>query len=176
MKTPRRTRNCTLHARSLDSYREGSRFNNEIPGTDDPLRAVPAQRKPPKVKQRIALTKAMSKLNIASMETCAFLVRSGCVRVNGQVVRDEKAKIHRFDDSFTVNETLYGPIGSPETESLTRDSDFADDIDPDILPRSQRDFPQNVDYGSMDNRKTKKKFSRRVDRGYYSSQRFESGK
>lgn len=171
-KSPRRrTRVCTLHAQSLESYREGNRFRNTSgPGRFSGEGSFPEipkkEQKPAKIKLRVPLTKAMSKLNVASMETCAFLVRSGCVHVNGLLVRDEKARIHRFEDIISVNGAHYGPVDTvpSETESLSRDSDFADNIDPSILPRSQRDFPQSMDFGKPSNPKKNRRNTRRTDR------------
>lgn len=114
-------------------------------------------------------------MNVASIETCEFLVRSGRVRVNGVVVSDQKAKIHRFDDDLVVNGLPCGTMALHEGNAKTLPGDENGEmVDTKFLPRGQRDFrnsprpkpgPENF-----------KKYSRRVDRGFFSSRRYHGGK
>lgn len=124
-------------------------------------------------KLRIPLPYALLQMNVASFETCGFLIRSGCVRVNGNVVKDEKAKVNRFDDTIMVNGTEYGSLDNRlrEEAEVVEDENEVDELN--ILPRTQRDFHYP---GSAQTPDTFKKYTRRVDRGFYSSRRHSAGK
>lgn len=123
----------------------------------------------PNPKPKIALVKALVKMNVASHDTCVFLVQKGCVRVNGVVVEDEKAKIDRQSDAVMVNGTNHGTLeGSPEQSDEWVDPEK----DKTFLPRRQRDFNQE----RLDGGANRRKFSRRVDGGFYSSKKYTYGK
>lgn len=187
-KTHRKCRRYSLTptARSLDSYREGDRFGN----TDSTRRSrnrytsssgngfAKDKRKeapPPRRKLRVPLVNALSSLSVASLETCAFLIRSGCVRVNGEVVLDQKAKIHRFEDDLVVNGKGYGKLSVVDNdENVSNASDFNEVVDPELLPRGQRDFRNSPRRGP--GAESFKKYNRRVDRGFFSSRRYHAGK
>lgn len=188
-RTPRRCRRYALSpmARSLDSYREGNRFGNDdstrrsrnrytsSPGNGFAKDKKKKEAPPPRRKLRVPLVNALCSLNVASLETCAFLIRSGCVRVNGEVVNDQKAKVHRFDDDLVVNGKGYGTVSVLDSEeSLSNASDFHDVGDPELLPRAQRDFRNSPREGLGP--ESFKKYNRRVDRGFFSSRRYHSGK
>lgn len=134
-------------ARSLESYREGQRFSNQPPNQ-------------PK-KKRLSLIQALTRLNVASIETCGLLVRSGCVRVNGNVVRDGKEKIDRQFDVLSVNGREVGSVdGEAEWEEERQ-----------TLPGTKKDLWRG-DWGMS----VEKKYTRKVDGGFYSSRRFDAGK
>lgn len=104
------------------------------------------------------------------METCAFLVQSGCICVNGEVVKDTKAKIHRVEDTLAMNGKDLGTLAAFEAGTFP----VYDETDKEMIPRVQRDFRNNPR-----NRITPedfKKYNRRVDRGFFSGRRFNSGK
>lgn len=183
--TPRRTRVYVQmpQARSLESYREGNRFGNEgrshharrkggnrIENADSKSGGEFAQGRG---KQSFVLPYALVRMNVASFETCGFLVRSGCVRVNGSVVKDEKAKINRFNDIVTVNGTEYGCLDERlrEGTEVVNDENEKDELN--VLPRTQRDFyhPESARTPGMF-----KKYNRGVDGGFYSSRRHKGGK
>lgn len=180
--TPRRARTfavSTTQARSLDSYREGRSWRDERreskrnspnhkTNSDNQQKASGA-----KEKVHVSLPSALAALNIASVETCRFLVRSGCVRVNGELVRNEKERINRKGDVLNVNGNEYGTLDSALGEQArSTDSHFGDVIDPNVLPRSQRDFRAT----SKQDPEGTKKYNRRVDGGFYSSRRYNAGK
>lgn len=204
-KTRRRGRAlCVAQARSLDSYREGSRWSGqerdfysglekrvtrggrsgrrrEDENEDGKAEGVAGKGKkgktPKAPKTRVALTKALSKMNVASLETCAFLVRGGCVRVNGVLEKDDAAKINKFSDRLSVNGVDMGVLEPNQDESdedRTRDSDFAEVFDTKSLPRAQRDLRRNkmMRLGEDANLK---KYNRRIDGGFYSGRRYDLG-
>lgn len=185
--TPRRTRvySVSPQARSLESYREGRQYEHERSARRSRKRELPGDGRAPAAeevrepqrrgKQRLPLASALASLDVASIETCGFLVRSGCVRVNGEVVRNEKAKIHRLDDVLVVNGKEYGTYEfALQSKKDSQDSTTPDVIDRNILPRSQRDFRSTSRQGTDVD--SQKKYNRRVDRGFYSSRRHGSGK
>lgn len=130
--------------RTLDSYRAGDRGYGER-----------------KVK-RISLLRALHIHNVASQETCEFMLRSGCIRVNGEVVRSGKEKV-TLDDEISVNGRLLEDSNADNFHNNKDDDEF----DRSILPRTQRDFANSehiIDSYA-------KKYNRRVDRGFYSGSR-----
>ncbi|PXF42285.1 hypothetical protein BWQ96_08004 [Gracilariopsis chorda] len=146
-------------ARSLDSYREGRRFSYE---DERPKREKPFSRsETAPLKKKVILVKALSKLNVASFETCGLLIRTGRVLVNGKVIRDEKARINVETDMLSINGMEYGTL---------RDGEPVAPPDMEFAPRTQRDRARIVEEG-LD-----KKYSRRIDRGFYSSKRYAGGK
>lgn len=183
--TPRLTRVLVRgpQARSIESYREGSRFGGE--GRFRRAHNKEEQRRrnidlkneqnseQSRRKLRVLLPLALSQMNVASFETCGFLVRSGRVQVNGTVVKDGKVKINRFDDIITVNGTEYGSMESILKEEA-EEEDKEDELDDlNILPRAQKDFYYP---GSTRNEDNIKKYNRRVDGGFYASRRYRAGK
>lgn len=184
--TPRRARAYALNtqARSLESYQEGKVWREEHPGRGANRRNSPSHRfssddqekvATPRMKPRVSLTSALASLNIASVETCCFLVRSGCVRVNGEVMRNEKAKVNRKEDVLVVNGNEYGTLESALEERANATEDqFDETIDPSLLPRAQRDFRTTSRKDPGPN--STKKYNRRVDGGFYSNRRYNAGK
>lgn len=156
--TPRRGRRFVLtpKARSLESYREGSRFERSdrrspVPGDDQTKPII-------RHKSRISLARALVMLHVASLETCALMIRSGRVRVNGDVVTDGKAKVDRFKDTLSANGIELGTLEGPE------DSDSGEfEEDSTLLPRTQRDSKHTFDL------RERKRYDRHIDGGFFSS-------
>lgn len=169
--TLRRARNYLIapFARSLESYNEGSRFGDSDPRNARHSNSI--RENQPRRKTHILLVSALSSLNVASIETCGFIVRSGCVKVNGAVVKNEKARINRSTDRILVNGTDYGTFEPEDGDNhiFVEEKPF-DDIN--FLPRSRRDFRSSY----LDDVGMPKKFNRRVDGGFYSSRKYHQGK
>lgn len=148
-----------LTARSLDSYREGRRFSyqNQKPKRE---RSLSTSETVP-LKKKVSLVKALSKLNVASFETCGLLIRTGRVLVNGKVIRDEKARINVETDMLSISGIEYGTL---------RDGEPVIPSDMELAPRPQRDRTQIVEGG------LEKKYNRRIDGGFYSQRRYSGGK
>lgn len=85
------------------------------------------------------------------MDTCAFLIRSGCVSVNGVVILDAKTRIDA-EDVISVN-------GSDIETFTERDS----------LPRNRRDL-------ETEDREITKDYTKGIDEGFYSGKRTGYGK
>lgn len=113
-------------------------------------------------KARISLKKALSRTNIASVETSAFLIRTGLVRINGTVVQDEKARVNIKTDIISVGEETFGTV---------QDGGIATIPDHQLNPRTQRDFRALQEGEKLD-----RKFSRRIDGGFYANKRYLGGK
>lgn len=171
--TPRRARSriIPLCARSLESYMEGKSFDEEERKSNRKDQSSSPHKKLPSPK--VTLQSAMVKMNIASIETCSFLLKNGRVRVNGQTVDFDKMKIDRYNDRISVNDTDYGTLEDQESGRLTggfatKDGKEAVD-DARLLPRTRRDFKLVDDLPT-------KKMKRNVDGGFYATRRRRSGK
>lgn len=171
--TPRRARRwiTPLCARSLESYMEGKSFDGGEENRKRKDQSSSSRQKPPS--QKLTLQSAMIKMKIASIETCAFLLKNGRVSVNGETVTFEKTKIDRFNDRISVNDTDYGTLEEQESGRLvggfvTKDGKEAAD-DAQLLPRVQKDFKLRDDLPS-------KKMKRSVDGGFFSGRRRRSAK
>lgn len=111
-----------------------------------------------------SLLRGMIDLNVASSETCALLIRCGRVKVNSEVVTDERARINRFEDRISVTDRMMGTVvrgaGRDEVSELEERS-----------PRSQRDR-------SLDSEEDVqwRRSGRNVDGGFYSSRKRRYGK
>ncbi len=91
--------------------------------------------------RKLHLQQLLCKQGVASAETCALLIRTGQVRVNGAVVREGRVRV-REEDEIEVSGRVLGAI--PD-----------DDVS---IPRNRRDF--NL-------REVTKHYSRRVDGGFF---------
>lgn len=116
------------------------------------------QQRPPK--RTTTLLRAMAELNVASQETCAFLIRCSRVRVNGELVTDEKTTVSRLEDHIFVNDRDFGTV--------VHGIDHADEWQQ-RSPRSHRDRPQS-EIDSLS-----RQFNRKVDDGFYKSKKFKAG-
>ncbi|CAN8068153.1 unnamed protein product [Agarophyton chilense] len=158
-KTPKRLHLRTVPAaRSLESYREGRRFPNQDPSRKSSF----SEHSNPLAKQKMSLLKALMKLNVASSETCELLIRNGRVRVNGKTVKEHRARIDTFEDMLWISGTDYGTVQDGQPVPL---------IDSEIEPRKHRDFRSSIPEQGLD-----RKYSRRVDGGFYSRKRYLGGK
>ncbi|KAI0564824.1 RNA-binding S4 [Gracilaria domingensis] len=158
-RTPKRQQSRTVTvSRSLDSYREGNRFAER----DAPRNPSFSERPFPLVKHKMSLLKALMKLNVASSETCELLIRSGRVRVNGNTIREHKTRIDIFQDLLWISGTDYGTVHDGEPVQFS---------DSELEPRTQKDFRSSIPEGGLN-----RKFTRRIDGGFYSRRRYLGGK
>ena len=132
---PARRSRCVPCARSLESYRAGSRSSRKRSFRDDVESVVESELDGAR---KQTLMNILVYRRVASTETIEFLLRSGCVQVEGEVVRDGKLKFAK-DSEIYVNGTRVDAEGE---ERLGRGDEEEEDEDFDIrlLPRSQRDF------------------------------------
>lgn len=158
-------------ARSLDSYRSGARFDDRRrkgANPQSPLPSLqesrPAQNQPseaksherPAKKSTMTLVRALVSLNVASTETCAFLIRCGCVRINGAVETDEKARVHRQVDRLMVNGKDIGTVDSG--------ANFIDE-------KEQRSPRAHRDRSPIEIEALTRSFQRRTDDGFFASKK-----
>lgn len=161
--TRRPRRATTIYARSMDSYRDGSRFADS---ERQPLPRLPSRpsggssnRQSQAPKQTTTILKALMLLNVASQETCAFLIRSSCIRVNGTLVNDGKTSVNRLTDTIMLNGKDLGTV-EHGTDHVDQWSERA--------PRTHRDHPRS-DLDSLG-----RQFNRRVDDGFFSTKKYNS--
>lgn len=75
--------------------------------------------------KKVTLTWLLVNQRVASKETCELMIKCGQVRVNGEIVREVKARVRRSDHILIQGKDLYGA---------------PDDDDVRNLPNAQRDF------------------------------------
>lgn len=104
--------------------------------------------------KKVRLQALMSKVGVASSETCGVIIENGFVRVNGEVVTDVKARVEKTDSILVRGKELL-PLD---------DDDGRDDGEESVedLPRAQKDFGRAKGL-STDS------FNWRVDGGFLSS-------
>lgn len=105
------------------------------------------------------------------MDTCGLLIRSGCVRVNGVIVKDNKLRVDRTADVVVVNGVEYGTVEQVEGGAGRDGEAEADEWQ--LLPRAQKD---RVRPGAAFAHEAYRKYSRKVDGGFYSKRQYEAGK
>lgn len=167
-----------LSARSLDSYRSGSRFNSSQRQqlsrlssdafnhkTDRPkperLKKDSSENSEGPRKRKIKLLSALIERKVASAETCSFLIRSSFICVNGIVETNEKASIDRYSDRIFVNNKDIGTV-----EYVTDHRDKWEQR----APRTHRDHRQS-DIDAIH-----RNYSRDVDGGFFQSKKYKAGK
>jgi hypothetical protein len=126
---------------------------------------------------RIGLLRAMARANVASNETCELLLRGGFVRVNGLVREEPSFVVDTLLDVISVNgrDVEFPRSADDGDDSDTFHRDGAGHEDEGSLTRTQRDFRKGK-FGEEGRAPRDKRYSRRVDGGFYSGRRWLGGK
>lgn len=110
----------------------------------------------------ISLVKALVKLKVASEETCHFLIKNGCISVNGVVTDDPFSRIHCTDDHIIVDGCDVGTVDNASPPLI-------DEHDRKNIPKPhQSRSPQKVEEILQNHRS--------VDGGFYVRRRRRYGK
>lgn len=92
------------------------------------------------------------------------------MRVNGSVLNDAKSKVHRVEDAISVNGKEYGTVAAFEEQGEV----VVPETSTEVIPRVQKDFRNSSKTGR--NPEDFKRYNRHVDRGFFSTRRYNSGK
>lgn len=106
-----------------------------------------------KEEKKVRLQALMSKVGVASSDTCGVMIENGFVRVNGEIITDCKARVKKTD---------YILVRGKELMPLKDDGADDDEESIEDLPRAQKDFGRSKVLSND-------KFNWRVDGGFLSS-------